>query len=91
MVPGEEQQATRGPGRPVKRIATVKNTSQEGLQENETRATFIMQEALLEKIKAIAYWDRRKIRSVHAEAVLRYVEQWEALHGPVKEIPKEND
>lgn len=81
----------RGPGRPVKRLADISKTSQEGLPENETRATFIVEEELLEKIKGIAYWDRRKIRAVHTEALRRYVQEWEKTNGgPVKEIPKEN-
>jgi hypothetical protein len=81
----------KGPGRPIKNLSEIKNTSQDGLHPYETRATFILPEPLLEKIKGIAYWDRRKIRSVHTEAIRLYVEQYEKTKGPIQPIPKETE
>ena len=43
----------------------------------------------LEKLKAIAYWDRRKIRDVHGEAVAQFLAAYEKKNGPVKPIPAE--
>ena len=49
-------------GRPVTQTKEITKSSQEGTKENETRATFIINEELLDKLKAIAYWDRVLIK-----------------------------
>ena len=51
-------------GRPVTQTKEITKSSQEGTKENETRATFIVNEELLDKVKAIAYWDRVLIKDV---------------------------
>ena len=51
-------------GRPVTQTKEITKSSQEGTKENETRATFIINEELLDKLKAIAYWDRVLIKDV---------------------------
>ena len=33
-------------------------------KEKETRATFIVREDLLDKVKALAYWDREMIKNI---------------------------
>lgn len=55
----------------------ITKTSQEGLKEGETRATFIVNEELLEKVKAIAYLNRTQIKSVIHEALLLYLDNQE--------------
>ena len=52
------------PGRPRTSTKVPKDTTEEGTKEGEKRATFIVREDLLEKVKAIAYWDRVKIKDV---------------------------
>jgi len=42
---------------------TIK-TSQKGLRKGWTRATFIIRSDYLEKIKALAYWERKKVKEV---------------------------
>jgi len=37
--------------------------------EGETRATFIIEELLLNRLKAIAYWERKQIKAVLKEAL----------------------
>jgi hypothetical protein len=54
----------------------------------EARATFIVQEELLDKIRSIAYWDRLQIKEVVNAALLRYIEQWESQNGVVKPTKK---
>jgi hypothetical protein len=39
-------------------------TSQKGLRKGWTRATFILRDDYLEKIKALAYWERKKVKEV---------------------------
>lgn len=48
-------------------------TSEAGLQEGWTRATFIVKKGQLEKIKALAYWDRKKVKEVVNEALEAYL------------------
>ncbi len=43
-----------------------------GLKEGWTRATFILKKEHLEKIKAAAYWDRKKVKEVMDEALDAY-------------------
>jgi hypothetical protein len=59
-----------------------------GLKNDETRATFIVREDLLEKLKAVAYWERLNIKDVINEALDRYVGAYERQNGDLKEIPK---
>ncbi len=47
-----------------KQKCVITKTSQEGLKEGWTRATFIMREHLLEKLKAQAYWERIEIKEL---------------------------
>jgi hypothetical protein len=59
-----------------------------GLKSDETRATFIVREDLLEKLKAVAYWERLNIKKVINEALDRYVGAYERQNGELKEVPK---
>jgi hypothetical protein len=48
-------------------------TSYDGLREGWTRATFILREDHLEKIKWLAYWKRKNIKEVMDEALEEYL------------------
>ncbi len=50
-----------------------KKTTQEGLKEGWMRATFIVRENHLEKVKALAYWDRKQLKEVIDEALTSYL------------------
>ena len=41
---------------------------QKGLKDGWIRATFIVREVHLEKIKALAYWERKQVKEVVDEA-----------------------
>jgi hypothetical protein len=75
-------------GRPVTQTKEITKSSQEGTKENETRATFIVNEDLLEKLKAIAYWDRVLIKDVVNTALQEIVTKYEEKNGDIKPIPK---
>ena len=75
-------------GRPVTQTKEITKSSQEGTKENETRATFIVNEDLLEKLKAIAYWERSLIKDVINTALQDTVVKYEKKSGAVKPIPK---
>ena len=55
---------------PKKRIT---NSSQKGLTDGWTRATFILKKNHLEKLKALAYWERKTIKEVLDEALGAYL------------------
>jgi len=75
-------------GRPVTQTKEITKSSQEGTKENETRATFIVNEELLDKLKAIAYWDRVLIKDVINTALQDVVAKYEKKNGVIKPIPK---
>jgi hypothetical protein len=75
-------------GRPVTQTKEITKSSQEGTKENETRATFIINEELLEKLKAIAYWDRVLIKDVINTTLQEGVAKYEKKSGAIKPIPK---
>lgn len=75
-------------GRPVTQTKEITKSSQEGTKENETRATFIINEELLDKLKAIAYWDRVLIKDVINTALQETVVKYEKKSGAIKPIPK---
>ena len=75
-------------GRPVTQTKEITKSSQEGTKENETRATFIINKELLEKLKAIAYWDRVLIKDVVNTALQEAVTKYEKKNGDIKPIPK---
>lgn len=75
-------------GRPVTQFKEITKSSQEGTKENETRATFIVNEDLLDKLKAIAYWDRLLIKDVINTAFEEAILKHEKKNGVIKPIPK---
>ena len=75
-------------GRPKTSTKEITKSSQEGTKENETRATFIVNEELLDKLKAIAYWDRLLIKDVINTALQDAVNKHEKKSGEIKPIPK---
>jgi hypothetical protein len=85
LLGGQPEKVKRG--RPVTQTKEITKSSQEGTKENETRATFIINEDLLEKLKAIAYWERSLIKEVVNSALRDAVSKYEKKHGEVKPIP----
>ena len=78
-------------GRPVTQTKEITKSSQEGTKENETRATFIINEDLLDKLKAIAYWDRVLIKDVVNTALQMYVDKNSPKPRPEDERLKDQD
>ena len=48
-------------------------TTKQGLKEGWARATFIVREDYIDKLKAVAYWDRKQIKEVINEALTAYL------------------
>jgi hypothetical protein len=49
------------------------NSLDKGLQDGWTRATFVLRKDYLSKLKAVSYWDRKKIKEVIDEALGGYL------------------
>ena len=75
-------------GRPVTQTKEITKSSQEGTKESETRATFIVNEDLLEKVKAIAYWERELIKDTINRALQETVNSYIKKNKVLKAIPK---
>ncbi|MBO0953140.1 hypothetical protein [Fibrella forsythiae] len=85
---GETPQLEAKPAILPKTVKEITKTSQIGTKEEETRATFIVNEGMLEKIKAIAYWERLQIKDVISTAFSEYLASYEKKNGPIQSIPK---
>jgi hypothetical protein len=83
-----DQTETVKRGRPQIVFKEITKSSQEGTKENETRATFIVNEELLDKLKAIAYWERKLIKEVINSALQEAVDRYEKKNGDINPIPK---
>ena len=64
----------------------ITKTSQIGTKENETRATFIVNQELLEKMKSLAYWDRVLIKDIINQALEEHITRYEKKNGEIKAI-----
>ncbi len=49
------------------------NSLEKGLQDGWTRATFVLRKDYLNRLKAVSYWDRKKIKEVIDEALGTYL------------------
>jgi hypothetical protein len=66
----------------------ITKSSQIGTKEKETRATFIVNEDLLEKMKALAYWDRVLIKDIVNQALEEHITRHEKKNGEIKPMPQ---
>ena len=83
-----DQPETPKRGRPVTQTKKVTKSSEVGTKENEIRATFIINKELLEKLKAVAYWDRVLIKTVVNTALEEAIAKYEKKSGAINPIPK---
>jgi hypothetical protein len=74
-------------GRPVTQTKEITKSSQQGTKEKETRATFIVDEELLDKIKAVAWWDRLQIKDVVNTALKNHINNYEKKNGVIDTTP----
>jgi len=80
----KSQDKKRGPGRPKDpNKRTPENSSQLGTRNGETRATFVIKEETLEKIKAIAKKEGFYISDVAKEAFNRFIRDYEKAKGTI--------
>ena len=77
----------RKPGRPKTKPEPATLT-EVGCRTGETRFTTILEKDLVEKVKRLAYWDRRTVKAVFALALEDYVRAYEKKHGKLMEVPE---
>ena len=66
-------------GRPRTIYREYEKTSQEGLQDNYTRATFIVREDLLKKLKDYAYTERETLKDIVNDMLQQYLDGKEII------------
>jgi len=66
----------------------INNSSEIDIKEKEVRATFIVNEDVLNKMKTIAYWDRLLIKDIINNVFEDYISRYEKKNGKIKERPK---
>lgn len=71
-------------GRPRTNLKEINKSSETGTRPGETRATFILRQDTLDKLKAIAYWERIFIKDVVTTAIDEAIAKYEKKHGEVK-------
>lgn len=62
-------------GRPRSKSPINVSSVKQGTKINETRATFIINESILHKIKAIAYYRRTSIKEILNSALKDYLDK----------------
>jgi excisionase family DNA binding protein len=78
-------------GRPTTSAREIIKSSQEGVKENETRATFIVNEEQLEMLKAIAYWEKVPLKNVINKALDEYINKATIKPRPEEAKSKEQE
>jgi len=86
--PKKAEQPALKRGRPKTNFKDNNEGARKGTKEGETRATFILREDLLDKVKGIAYWDRLLFKDVLNTALEEFTTKYEKKNGPIKPIPK---
>jgi len=67
---------------------TKGSTVKAGLKEGETRATLILNESVIDKLKAIAYWDRITLKTVVDDALQAFIDNYEKNNGKVQSVER---
>jgi hypothetical protein len=78
-------------GRPKSNFKEITKSSQQGTKEEETRATFIVKEELLDKLKAIAYWERVMLKETVNKALEEYIKKAKVKPRPEEVRLKEQE
>jgi len=68
--------------------STTKKAKPAQSKTKEVRATFIIDEEKLEKIKSIAHGEGVLIKDVLDKALGSSIKRWEAKHGKIKKVSK---
>lgn len=67
-----------------KLVTRDESSTKKGLKPGETRTTFIIDEAVLNDFKLVAYWERSAIKDLLHDAMQDVVTAYIKKHGPLK-------
>lgn len=82
LIDGGQAAQAKKKGRPANpNRRQVTRSAQDGVQEGFCRATFLVSEDQLEKIKAVAYWEREAIKDVVFRAFENEIKRYEKKEG----------
>lgn len=56
-------------------------------EKEKSRTSIVLEKQVLDKIKAIAYWDRISIKKVISEMLIKEIKKYEKEKGELKPIP----
>ncbi len=65
---------------------TEKFTDQK--KTNEPRTSIVVKSQYLNKIKSIAYWERKTLKNITDEAFYCYIQAYEEKNGEIKKSPQ---
>ena len=54
--------------------------------KTEARTTIVTKSHQINKLKAIAFWDRKSLKEVFEEAISMYLDNYEKQNGEIKNI-----
>lgn len=81
------QPLTTRRGRPKTNFKLVATSKERGTKEGEERTTVILKTELINKMKAIAYWERLLVKDVFQAALEEHLAKYERKNGTIKTIP----
>lgn len=77
------------PQEKVRTKAVDKESLPPAIKEGESRATFVVNDELLDKVKAAAYWEGQSLKEAINEALEQYVEKKNPKPRPEKKRLRE--
>lgn len=64
-----------------------KNDSSKTLQESKTLVNFNIDNAVLEKVRDLAFWESVTLSEIYQTSVVKYLERYEEKYGQIKPRP----
>lgn len=75
-------------GRPQIHTHKPKTKASIGLPEGYTRATFVIQEVELDRVRALSHWSRVTLSGIVQKAITKFLADYEKKNGPIKALPE---
>lgn len=66
----------------------LKNPPKKRTGDKDTGTTFIIKKEVVDKIKALAYWEKETIKMIFDKALKSYINKYESEKGPIKQKPE---
>lgn len=83
--------ALLGESNKVEEKPEVVKEIREERKEKDVLTTLLVKPTALNKMRFIAYWERKKIKNVVMEAFNAYIDKYESKHGVIKTPPNQDE